>query len=116
MALVLYLIIRKDDLAQCTRQLAVPRRYVTAKWNYIGLREPVAEAAECRRKNWGESEVTYDTHIFVKGIVTHVGFEVLSRLAIAPEDSFAPTFSIRSRPMVSPRSIGRYSTLSEIYR
>jgi hypothetical protein len=89
---------------------------VTALWNYIGHRESVAEALECRRKNWGESEVTYDRHISLKGIVTHVGFEVLSRLAIAPEDSFAPTFSTRSRPMVSPRSIGRYGTLSEIYR
>jgi hypothetical protein len=80
---------------------------VTALWNYIGHRESVAEALECRRKNWGESEVTYDSF---------EGFEVLSRLAIAPEDSFASTFSIRSRPMVSLRSIGRYSTLSEIYR
>jgi hypothetical protein len=91
MALVLYLIIRKDDLAQCTRQLAVPRRYVTAKWNYIGLRESVAEAVERRRKTWGESEVTDDTHIVLKVIVTHIGVSVLTRLTSAPEDFFAST-------------------------
>ena len=98
MALVLYLIIRKDDLAQCTRQLAVPRRYVTAKWNYIGLRESVAEALERRRKTWGEQApqpVTDDTHIVLKVIVTHIGVSVLTRLTSAPEDFFASTLYMK---------------------
>ena len=64
---------------------------MTALWNYIGLRESVAEAVERRRKNWGESEVTDDTHIVLKVIVTHVGVSVLTRLASAPEDFYAST-------------------------
>jgi hypothetical protein len=49
----------------------------------------------------GRVGIKYDTHTSLKGIVTHVGFEVLSRVALAPEDSFASTFSTRSRPMAS---------------
>jgi hypothetical protein len=91
MDLVLYLIIRKNDREECMRQFAVPRRYVTPKWNYIGLRESVAEAVERRRKTWGEQEVTDDTHIVLKVTVTRVGVSVLTLRASAREDSFAST-------------------------
>jgi hypothetical protein len=76
------------------RQSAVPRRYVTAKLNYIGLRESVAEAVERRRKTWGEEEpkpVTDATHIVPKVIVTRYGVAELTLRYSAPEESFAST-------------------------
>ena len=64
---------------------------MTALWNYIGLRESVAEAVERRRKTWGEPEVTDDTHIVLKVSVTRVGVSVLTLLTTAREDFSSST-------------------------
>jgi hypothetical protein len=96
MALVLFLIIRKEDKPACLLECAVHRRYVTPKWNYIGLRETLAGAVERRRKAWGEGElelVTDDTHVGLKVTVTSKGVADLVRRISAPEDSFASTLS-----------------------
>jgi hypothetical protein len=68
-ALVLYLVIHKEDKAACELAFAVQRRYVTPKCNFIGLRENLVDAVERRRKALGEEEVelvTDDTLVGLK--------------------------------------------------
>jgi hypothetical protein len=90
MALVLYVIICKDDKAECVRNCAIPRRYVTPVKNYIGLREKVSDAVERRQKIWG-CAVTDDTHEVLKVTVTLEGVADLVLRASASEDHFAST-------------------------
>jgi hypothetical protein len=90
MALVLYVIICKDDKAECLRNRAVPRRYVTPHKNYIGFRETVGDAVERRKQIW-RGEVTDDTCEVLKVTVANEGVAYLVLRASAPEDHFAST-------------------------
>ena len=101
MALVLYLIVRKDDQAECVRENAVQRRYVTPTMNYIGLRESLSGAVERRRKAWSEKvpdPVTDDTYIGLRVTVTHEGVADLVLRISSPEDHFASTLSKKLYP------------------
>jgi hypothetical protein len=94
MALVLYLVIHKEDQAACDLALAVQRRYVTPKWNYIGLRETLADAVERRYTTWGGKEVelvTNDTHVGLRVTITSHGVAELVRRISAPEDCYSST-------------------------
>ena len=120
MALVLYLIIRKDDQAECVRENAVQRRYVTPTMNYIGLRESLSGALERRRKAWLEKvpdpdPVTDDTYIGLRVTVTHEGVADLVLRISSPEDHFASVCP-RSFIQVTKRPIGRYGTSWETSR
>jgi hypothetical protein len=86
-ALVLYVVINKGDKPECLLQKQLVRRFVTAKGNYVGLREIEADAVERRATNWGET-VTYETHEVVKVTFTEVGLGRLTAQSCPGADFF----------------------------
>jgi hypothetical protein len=101
MALILYLVIHKEDQAACELAFAVQRRYTTPKWNYIGLRETLADAVQRRQKVWGNEEVelvTDDTHVGLRVTVTSKGMvKLLLRISV-PDDCFSTTICKKILP------------------
>ena len=94
MALILYLVIHKEEQAACELAFAVQRRYTIPKWNYIGLRETLADAVQRRQKVWGNEEVelvTDDTHVGLRVTVTSKGMAKLVLRISAPDDCFSST-------------------------
>jgi hypothetical protein len=94
MALVLYLVMHKDDQAACDEAKAVQRRYVTPWQNYIGLRETLADAVDRRLKIWGGEgiePVTDDTHVGLRVTITSHGVDELVRRICAADDCFSST-------------------------
>jgi hypothetical protein len=101
MALVLYLVIHKDDQVACELASAVQRRYVTPWANYIGLRETLADAVDRRLKIWGGEEiepVTDDTHVGLRVTITSHGVDELVRRISAPDDCFSSTLFKKKFP------------------
>jgi hypothetical protein len=94
MALVLYLVMHKDEQAACDEAKAVQRRYVTPWQNYIGLRETLADAVDRRLKIWGGEEiepVTDDTHVGLRVTITSQGVAELVLRICAAGDCFSST-------------------------
>jgi hypothetical protein len=101
MALILYLVIHKEDQSACELAFAVQRRYTTPWWNYIGLRETLADAVQRRQKVWGNEEVelvTDDTHVGLRVTVTSKGMvKLLLRISV-PDDCFSTTICKKILP------------------
>ena len=88
--LVLYVVISKGDKDECERQKQVLRRYVTPKWNYVGLRETIDAAIKRRNDSWAET-VKDETHELLKVTFTEVGVGRLTMRARCGDDRFCST-------------------------
>jgi hypothetical protein len=101
MALILYLVLHKEDQSACELASVIQRRYTTPWWNYIGLCETLADAVQRRQKVWGNEEVEFvtdDTHVGLRVTVTSKGMvKLLLRISV-PDDCFSNTICKKILP------------------